>query len=138
MSVANKLPFHDRKIWVYYALFLAGSLIVAYQAMNFSAVGDSVEFLCVLFILAGFTIRRKGHILENSFLMTCGYILPLLIRNAMQMTYSEAPSGMVFLELGAKSASVTFALGLLFSVLGLFIKLAYKRTFKAPVNTNLQ
>ncbi|MNJ96656.1 hypothetical protein D3C87_143850 [compost metagenome] len=135
MNKPNKLPFHDRKIWVYYALFFAGSLIVAYQALNLSIVGDSVDLLCGLFLLAGFTIRRKSHIFENSFLMTCGYILPLLIRNTMKMTYVEAPSSSVFLELGAKSASITFALGLIFSIAGLLLKLLYKRTVKVSKGT---
>ncbi len=62
------------------------------------------------------------HILENSVLVTCGYILPLLIRNTMKMSYHEAPTGAYFLKLGTKSALVTFALGCLFSLLGWSIR----------------
>lgn len=118
----SRVPFHDRKLWVYYALFFSGSAALFYQAMNYGQFGDSFDLLCLLFLIASFSIRRKIHILENSILMTCGYILPLLIRNTMKLSYSEAPSGMVFLELGAKSAVITLCLGLLFSSFGFLFR----------------
>ena len=114
----KNLPFHDRKIWTYYLLFFAGTLTLIYQALNVQQLGDSVDLLCLLFLLGSFSIRRTPHIFENALLVTCGYILPLLIRNTMKLSYSEAPNSAYFLELGAKSAFITFVLGCIFSFFG--------------------
>ncbi len=116
------LPFHDRKIWTYYLLFFAGTLTLVYQAMNARQLGDSVDLLCLLFLLGSFSVRRKIHILENAALVTCGYILPLLIRNTMKLSYSEAPSRMYFIELATQSAIVTFGLGCIFSFVGWYLR----------------
>ncbi|KYG67419.1 hypothetical protein AZI86_00780 [Bdellovibrio bacteriovorus] len=83
-----------------------------YQAMGFNFVGDSVNFLCLLFLGYGIATRHWIHILENSVLMTLGYILPLLIRNSIKLTYQEAPSMKSFLQLAAVSSSTTLILGL--------------------------
>nr|WP_295905362.1 hypothetical protein [uncultured Bdellovibrio sp.] len=112
---------HSRSLWIYYTLFFSGSLVLVYQAFGWDIVGDSVNFLCLLFLLNGFLTRRPLHILENSFLMTVGYILPLLIRNSLKLTYTEAPSIADFLKLAMKSTSVTLLLGCAFSCLGYFL-----------------
>lgn len=109
---------HSRSLWVYYTLFFSGSLVLVYQAFGWEMVGDSVNFLCLLFLLNGFLTRRPLHILENSFLMTIGYILPLLIRNSLKLSYTEAPSMKEFLKLAMMSTSTTLALGCAFSCAG--------------------
>jgi|GEM_PF-1367445 len=109
---------HSRSLWVYYTLFFSGASVLIYQALGWDLVGDSVNFLCLLFVLNGFLARRKMHILENTFLMTVGYILPLLIRNSLKLSYVEAPSMREFLKLGLVSTGTTLALGCVFSFLG--------------------
>lgn len=119
MEQKTILPFHDRRLITHYGLFFSGALALVYQALGFSLLGDSVEFLCLVAFIGGFSISRKFHILENAFLMTLGYILPLVIRNSMKLTYAEAPSLATFLQLGFQSTLSTFILGLVFSALAL-------------------
>lgn len=104
--------FHTRSLMTYYVLFMSGALVLVYQALGLNFVGDSVNFLCLLFFVYGVTTRHWVHILENSALMTLGYILPLLIRNSIKLTYQEAPSVKHFLQLAAVSSSTTLILGL--------------------------
>ncbi len=58
---------HSRSLWVYYVLFFSGSLVLVYQAFSWILMGDSVNFLCALFLLNGVLIKRPLRILENSF-----------------------------------------------------------------------
>lgn len=111
--------FHSRSIWVYYTLFISGAFVLIYQAMGWNLLGDSVNFLCLLFVINGLMARRFVHILENSSLMTLGYILPLMIRNCLKLSYIEAPSMLHFAQLAFTSTSTTLILGLGFSFLGL-------------------
>lgn len=122
--------FQNRSVAIYFALFLSGAAVLVYQAMGLRFVGDSVNFLCLLFLIYGVGTRHWKHILENSVLMTMGYILPLLIRNSIKLTYQEAPSVTDFLQLAAVSSSMTLAIGvgcsamsyLVFRVLGRQVK----------------
>lgn len=114
--------FHDRKIAIYYALFFAGALVVVYQAQELRLIGDSVDLICILFFVGGFTVKTRTHLLENTALITAGYILPLLIRNSLKLSYIEAPSKMAFVELGLRSISITVMLGILFTTVGFFLK----------------
>ena len=127
--------FHDRKIAIYYALFLAGALVVVYQAQEWRLVGESADLICILFFLGGFTVRTRRHLLENTVLMTAGYILPLLIRNALKLSYVEAPSKMAFIELGLKSFSITLLLGLLFTTVGFVLKHVALRFYRKSRST---
>ena len=113
---------HSRNIWIYYILFFSGSLALAYQAYGWSIVGDSVNFLCLLFLLNGFLAKKTLHILENTLLMTLGYILPLLIRNSLKLSYVEAPSMTEFFKLALVSTTMTLLLGLVFSGIGYTIR----------------
>lgn len=112
---------HSRSLWVYYTLFFSGSLVLVYQALGWEVLGDSVNFLCLLFVMNGFLARRFIHVIENSLLMTLGYILPLLIRNCLKLSYTEAPSVKDFLQLALVSTSTTLALGLAFSFVGMVL-----------------
>ncbi|MFV3408831.1 hypothetical protein [Bdellovibrio bacteriovorus] len=112
---------HSRSLWVYYTLFFSGSLVLVYQALNWEIIGDSVNFLCLLFLMNGLLARRFIHILENSLLMTLGYILPLLIRNSLKLSYTEAPSIKEFLNLAFVSTTTTLVLGIGFSFLGMLL-----------------
>lgn len=107
-----KKLFHTRSLMTYYVLFMSGAMVLIYQALGLKFVGDSVNFLCILFLVYGIGTRHWVHILENSALMTLGYILPLLIRNSIKLTYQEAPSVKHFLQLAAVSSSTTLILGL--------------------------
>ncbi|MFV8258934.1 hypothetical protein ACNQKP_14090 [Bdellovibrio bacteriovorus] len=69
----------------------------------------------------GLLARRFIHILENSLLMTLGYILPLLIRNSLKLSYTEAPSIKEFLNLAFVSTTTTLVLGVGFSFLGMLL-----------------
>ncbi|MBV2167652.1 MAG: hypothetical protein KUL82_02990 [Bdellovibrio sp.] len=109
---------HSRNLWIYYALFFSGSLVLVYQAFGWEVIGDSVNFLCLLFLINGIFAKRPLHILENSLLMTLGYILPLLIRNSLKLSYTEAPSMKDFLYLALVSSSTTLAFGVAFSSIG--------------------
>ncbi|WP_415061519.1 hypothetical protein [Bdellovibrio sp.] len=109
---------HSRNLWIYYALFFSGSLVLVYQAFGWDVIGDSVNFLCLLFLINGIFAKRPLHILENSLLMTLGYILPLLIRNSLKLSYTEAPSMKDFLYLALVSSSTTLAFGVAFSSIG--------------------
>ena len=122
--------FGDRSVWAYYALFFSGAIVVVYQALNLSIVGDSVNFLCLLFLINGFLVNRRIHILENSLLMTLGYILPLLIRNSFQLSYAEAPSILDLAKLASVSSGTTLGLGLLFTAAGFLLKLLAGKTVK--------
>ncbi|MBO9666518.1 MAG: hypothetical protein J7501_06850 [Bdellovibrio sp.] len=93
-----------------------------YQIYNLKIVGDSVNFLCLLFFFNGLHVRRVMNIFENSLLMTMGYILPLLIRNSIKLSYAEAPSVADFAKLGLVSALTTMALGALFTTIGFLAK----------------
>jgi hypothetical protein len=104
--------FQTRSMMTYYVLFISGALVLVYQAVGLNYVGDSVNFLCLLFLAFGMTTRHWVHILENSVLLTLGYILPLLIRNSIKLSYQEAPSMKQFLQLAIVSSSTTLALGL--------------------------
>jgi len=126
----NRSFLHDRKLWVYYSLFFSGCLVLVYQAQGWSAFGDSVNFLCFLFLLNGLHVRRFVNILENALLVTTGYILPLLIRNSLKLSYAEAPSAADFAKLGMVSSATTIALGLLFTTLGFALKYLLKKIFK--------
>jgi len=122
--------FHDRKIAIYYALFFAGALVVVYQAQEWRMIGDSVDLICFLFFVGGFTVRTRAHLIENTALITTGYILPLLIRNALKLSYVEAPSKMAFVELGLRSFSITVMLGILFTTGGFILKHLSVRFYK--------
>lgn len=118
----NTTFLHSRNIWIYYILFFSGSLALAYQAYSWNIVGDSVNFLCLLFLLNGFLAKKTLHILENTLLMTLGYILPLLIRNSLKLSYVEAPSMTEFFKLALVSTTMTLLLGLVFSGMGYTIR----------------
>lgn len=109
---------HSRSLWVYYTLFISGALVLVYQSSGWNWVGDSVNFLCVLFLLNSLFVKKFVHVFENSILMTLGYILPLLIRNSLKLSYTEAPSAKDFLKLAMVSTSTTLLLGCVFSLLG--------------------
>ncbi|WP_347359713.1 hypothetical protein [Bdellovibrio sp.] len=130
---------HSRSLWVYYTLFFSGSLVLIYQAVDWEVIGDSVNFLCLLFIMNGLLARRFIHVIENSLLLTLGYILPLLIRNCLKLSYSEAPSVKDFLQLALVATSTTFALGLVFSFLGMIFfhfSRKIKKASRSRVTTN--
>jgi hypothetical protein len=114
--------FHDRSLSIYYALFAAGAVVVVYQAQEWRVIGDSVDLICFLFFMSGFTVRTRSHLLENTALVTAGYILPLLIRNAVKLSYVEAPSKMAFAELGLRSLTITVMLGIAFTSVGFILK----------------
>ncbi|QDK38529.1 hypothetical protein [Bdellovibrio sp. NC01] len=118
---------HDRNIWIYYALFFSGTLVLVYQVLGLNLVGDSVNFLCMLFLFNGLHVRRFINIIENSLLMTVGYILPLLIRNSLKLSYAEAPSMFDFAKLALISSITTMALGALFTTVGFLFKHFLKR-----------
>ena len=113
---------HDRSLWIYYALFFSGSIVVVYQALNWSLIGDSVNFLCLLFLLNGLHVQRAINIFENAVLLTMGYILPLLIRNSLQLSYAEAPSLIDFVRMGMVTSMTTVALGIIFTTVGYLFK----------------
>lgn len=121
---------HDRSLWIYYALFLSGSVVLVYQALGLGFVGDSVNFLCILFLLNGLHVRRWINIFENTFLVTLGYILPLLIRNSIKLSYIEAPSIKEFARLALMSSLTTAVLGLLFTALGFLLKHFSKKAYR--------
>ena len=127
----NNSFLHDRKLWVYYSLFFSGCLVLIYQALGWSALGDSVNFLCLLFLLNGLHVRRIVNIFENALLVTLGYILPLLIRNSLKLSYAEAPSALHFAKLAFVSSATTMALGILFTTLGFALKHLGRWLFKA-------
>ncbi len=114
---------HNRNLWVYYILFFSGSLALIYQAFGWAVLGDSVTFLCLLFLINGLLARQLLHILENSLLMTLGYILPLLIRNSIKFTHKEDPSIQEFMNLAAISTGTTLLLGFCFTFLGFILHL---------------
>ncbi|NUN05318.1 MAG: hypothetical protein HUU57_06120 [Bdellovibrio sp.] len=109
---------NSRSLWIYYALFISGALVLVYQSSGWSVIGDSVNFLCLLFFLNSLAAKKPLHIIENSLLMTVGYILPLLIRNSIKLTYAEAPSMSDFFKLAMVSTSTTLLLGCVFSCIG--------------------
>lgn len=112
---------HSRSLWIYYILFFSGSLVLVYQAFGWQVIGDSVNFLCFLFLINGLLARKFIHIFENALLMTLGYILPLLIRNCLKLSYAEAPSMREFLNLAFVSSGTTLLLGICFSFLGFLL-----------------
>ncbi len=122
---------HDRSLWIYYALFLSGSLVLVYQAIPLTLIGDSVNFLCLLFLLNGLHVHRFVNIIENSILVTMGYILPLLIRNSLKLTYAEAPSILDFAKLAMVSSLTTMALGAVFTTVGFLLKHFSKKALRA-------
>lgn len=113
MSLLN-----DRTLWIYYALFFSGSLVLIYEVQSFNFVGDSVNFLCFLFLLNSLNVRRWINIIENALLVTLGYILPLLIRNSLKLPYNEAASITDFSKSAMISSLMTFLLGAFFTTLG--------------------
>ena len=122
---------HDRNLWIYYALFFSGTLVLVYQVLNLNLVGDSVNFLCLLFLLNGLHVRRFVNIIENALLVTIGYILPLLIRNSLKLSYAEAPSILDFAKLALVSSLTTMALGALFTTVGFLTKHFFKKALHA-------
>lgn len=116
-----------RSLWVYYFLFFSGTFVLVYQSFDLKIIGDSVNVLCLLCMVSGFFVGRPLYILENSVLVTLGYILPLLIRNSLKLSYVEAPSAQKFLELAFISSLITLALGILFSSAGFIISYAIKK-----------
>lgn len=116
--------FNNRSLWTYYTIFFSGSAALLYQAVGWNIIGDSVNFLCLLFFLNGFFVQRITHIFENSLLMTLGYILPLLIRNSLKMSHTVAPLLQDFLTLAATSTLTTLALGCLFTGLSFLLKIS--------------
>lgn len=102
--------FHSRSLWIYYLLFFTGSVILIYQAQNWNFLGDSVNFLCLLSVITGLSIYRWYQIIENSLLITAGYILPLLIRNCIKLSYVEAPSITELMKLGLISGATTLGI----------------------------
>lgn len=122
---------HDRSLWIYYALFLSGSLVLVYQSVPITVVGDSVNFLCLLFLLNGLHVRRFVNIFENSVLVTVGYILPLMIRNSLKLSYAEAPSILDFAKLAMISGATTMVLGALFTTIGFLLKHFGKKVLHA-------
>ena len=122
---------HTRSLWIYYALFISGALVLVYQSSGWSIIGDSVNFLCLLFFLNSISVKKPLHILENSVLMTVGYILPLLIRNSIKLTYAEAPSMTDFLKLAMVSTSTTLLLGCVFSLFGYALVKATQKLLRA-------
>lgn len=121
---------HSRSLWAYYTLFFSGSLVLIYQAQGWELFGDSVNLLCLLFLLNGLFVSRFVHILENSLLITLGYILPLLIRNCLKLSYVEAPSIKEFLNLAMVSTSTTFLLGLAFTFIGFLLHHSGKKVHR--------
>ncbi|KHD88438.1 MAG: hypothetical protein OM95_09180 [Bdellovibrio sp. ArHS] len=105
--------------------------MLLYQALGWSVLGDSVNFLCLLFVIHGFAAKKFLHILENAVLVTLGYILPLLIRNSLKLSYSEAPSMKDFLHLGLVSTGTTLAFGVVFSSLGYALRWARHKILRA-------
>lgn len=129
--------FQNRSLGTYYALFMAGVSVLVYQAMGWQWVGDSVNYLCLLFVVFGLAIRRWSHILENSLLMTVGYILPLLIRNSFRLTYQEAPSIKDFIQLAAVSSTTTLALGVACTTVSYLLFLTLRRPFQAVAKSKI-
>lgn len=114
---------NNRSLWAYYLIFFSGSAALLYQASGWSLLGDSVNFLCLLFFLTGFFTKRPSHIVENSFLMTVGYILPLLIRNSLKLSSVNAPAITDFLKLALISTLTTLALGIFFTSISYLFRL---------------
>ncbi|WP_413568341.1 hypothetical protein ACLWBD_12050 [Bdellovibrio sp. HCB117] len=121
---------HSRSLWTYYVLFFSGSTVLLYQAFGWNVFGDSVNFLCLLFLIHGFAAKKFLHIIENSLLVTLGYILPLLIRNSLKLSYSEAPSMKDFLHLGLISTATTLGFGFAFSLLGYVLRWARHKVLR--------
>ncbi|MFS4460794.1 hypothetical protein [Bdellovibrio sp. HCB2-146] len=113
--------FHSRSLWIYYLLFFTGSVVLIYQAQNWNFLGDSVNFLCLLSIITGLSIFRWYQIIENSLLITAGYILPLLIRNCIKLSYVEAPSITELMKLGLISGTTTLGIAAGCAALGYII-----------------
>lgn len=118
---------NSRKLWTYYALFLSGCLTLAYEAYELSLFGDSIVFLCLLLIANGLHTQRPLHIIENSLLVTLGYILAWVIKNSSELSYAEAPSIREFLGLALVATSTTFLLGIIFSLVGYLISHFYRK-----------
>ncbi|HEY1080446.1 MAG TPA: hypothetical protein VGE46_10115 [Bdellovibrio sp.] len=122
---------HTRSLLIYYALFISGAMVLVYQSSGWTLIGDSVNFLCLLFFLNSISVKKPLHILENSVLMTVGYILPLLIRNSIKLTYAEAPSMTDFFKLAMVSTSTTLLLGCVFSLFGYTLVKATQKILRA-------
>jgi hypothetical protein len=137
VSTATRF-FNNRSLWAYYTIFFSGSAALLYQAVGWNIIGDSVNFLCLLFFLNGFLVKRPLHIFENSLLMTLGYILPLLIRNSLKLNHSEASLLQDFLKLAATSTLTTLALGCLFTGLSFLLKISatkFSRLSRGHIST---
>ena len=52
------------------------------MAWNF--LGESIGFMATLLFLLAFTAKRWVHLVENSALLSVGYILPLTLRNLLR------------------------------------------------------
>lgn len=123
--------FQNRTLGTYYALFMAGVSVLVYQTFGWQWIGDSVNYLCLLFVVFGVAIRHWSQILENSLLMTSGYILPLIIRNSFRLSYQEAPSIKDFFQLAAVSSTTTLAIGLACTSTSYLLLLALRRPLRA-------
>lgn len=113
-----------RNIWVYYVIFFSGVLTFIYESNSWNLVGDSVNFLCLLFVLNAFFVKVPSQILGNAILMTEGYILPLLIRNSLKLSHAEAPLTGDFFRLATTSILTTLAIGLAITSLAYLLKLS--------------
>lgn len=127
----NNSFLQNRSLWVYYTLFISGALVLVYQSSGWNWVGDSVNFLCVLFLFNSLFVKKIMHVLENSILMTLGYILPLLIRNSLKLSYAEAPSAKDFLKLAMVSTSTTLLLGCVCSLLGFLLLRGFQKVLRS-------
>ena len=113
----------DRSLILHFALFIVGALVLIYQASGISILGDSVNFLCVAYFISGFFSSRLRHIFENAFLVTLGYMTPLVLRNLLK------EKGLTFEFIGSAltSLAMTFLFGLLFVSLGYIVSFLLKR-----------
>lgn len=126
---------NGRKLWTFYALFLSGCLTLAYESYGLTLLGDSVIFLCLLFIANGFHAKKPLHILENALLVTVGYILAWMIKNSSEISYAEAPSISEFLRLALVSTTSTFLLGIVFSLVGYLMAYFYRKKYSREKST---
>lgn len=129
--------FHSRSLWIYYLLFFTGSIILIYQAQNWNFLGDSVNFLCLLSVMTGLSIYRWYQIIENSLLITAGYILPLLIRNCIKLSYIEAPSITELMKLGLISGATTLGIAAACAAGGYVVisAIRYLKRLRSPTTT---
>lgn len=115
--------FKDRSLILYFALFFAGALVLAYQASGLLWLGDSVNFLCAACFVSGFFALCLRHLFENALLVSVGYMTPLLLRNILkEKNYSGD-----FLLSALTSLAMTFVFALLFACLGYSVGFLLKK-----------